>query len=199
MTRNNERMMRATVTAGVVFLLAAGAHIAGGAALPDPLILGTLAVTTVLATTVLSRRKLSLPSVLGVLGAGQVLLHEAFSTLTTTAACVPSSRAHFGPQQVHCAPAGGMEHAHASSLLDNPLMFAAHAGAVVATALMLYYGETALELAAQWLRPLVALPRLVVFPPPADLPVFPDAPVRSYLEPLLTVRPLRGPPLATSL
>lgn len=199
MTRNHVRMIRSAVTAGVVFLLASGAHIAGGAALPDPLILGTLAMTTVLAVTILSRRKLSLPSVLGVLGAGQVLLHHAFSTLTSTAACAPATRAHFGPQQVHCVPAGGMEHVHAFSLFDNPLMFAAHAAAVGATALMLYYGETALELAAQWLRPLLALPRLVVFPPLADLPVFPDAPVRSYLEPLLTVRPLRGPPVGTSL
>lgn len=198
MAGTHVRMLRAAATAVVVFFLAAGAHLAGGAALPSPLILGTLAVTTLLVVTILSRRKLSFPSVLGILGAGQVLLHEAFTTLTTTAACVPAPRGHFGPQQVHCAPTGGLEHAHAFSMSDSPLMLGAHAAAVVVTALMLYHGEAALELAAQWLRPLVALPQLVIYPPLADLPLLPDAPVRNYLEPLLNIRPLRGPPLPTS-
>ena len=198
MASTHARIVRAAATAVVVFFLAAGAHLAGGAALPNPLILGTLAVTTLLAVTILARKKLSLPAVLGILGAGQLLLHEAFTTLTTTAACVPASRSHFGPQQVHCAPTGGAEHAHAFSLFDSPLMFAAHAAAVVVTALMLYHGEAALELAAQWLRPLAALPQLKSQPPLADLPLIPEAPVRNYLEPLLTMRPLRGPPLTTS-
>lgn len=198
MAGTHARVVRATVTAVVVFSLAAGAHLAGGAALPNPLILGTLAVTTLLAVTVLSRRKLPLPAVLGILGAGQLVLHEAFTTLTTTASCVPASRGHFGPQQVHCAPAGGMEHAHAFSLFDSPLMFAAHAAAVLVTALMLYHGEAALELAVQWLRPLAVQPQLVVYPPAADLPPVPEAPARNYLEPLLDIRPLRGPPLHTS-
>lgn len=199
MASSHVRVMRAAATAVVVFFLAAGAHLAGGAALPNPLILGTLGVTTLLAVTIFSGRKFSLPSVLGILGAGQLLLHEAFTTLTTTTACVPASRDHFGPQQVHCAPAGGMDHAHAFSLFDSPLMFTAHAAAVVVTALMLYHGEAALELTVQWLRPLARLPRLVTCPPLADLPLIPEAPVvRSYLEPLLAVRPLRGPPLSTS-
>lgn len=199
MASTHVRVVRAAATAVVVFFLAAGAHLAGGAALPSPLILGTLAVTTLLAVTILARRKLQLPAVLGILGVGQLLLHQAFTTLTTTAACVPASRAHFGPQQVHCLPASGIaEHAHAFSMFDSPLMLAAHAGAVVITALMLYHGEAALELAVQWLRPLAALPRLSVYPPPADLPLVPDNPVRSYLEPLLMMRPLRGPPLSTS-
>lgn len=198
MADTHARMMRAAATAVVVFFLAAGAHLAGGAVLPSPLILGTLAVTTLLAVTILSRRKLSLPSVLGILSAGQMLLHEAFTTLTTTAACVPAPRGHFGPQQVHCAPTVGPEHAHAFSMFDSPLMFGAHAVAVVVTALMLHHGETALELAAQWLRPLVTLPQAVTYPPLANLPLLPEAPVRNYVEPLLNSRPLRGPPLPTS-
>jgi hypothetical protein len=198
MASTHARIVRAVATAVVVFFVAAGAHVAGGAALPNPLILGTLAVTTLLAVTILSRKRLALPAVLGILGAGQLLLHGGFTTLTTTAACVPASRDHFGPQQVHCAPAGGLEHAHAFSMFDSPLMFAAHAAAVVVTALMLYHGEAALELAVQWLRPLAKLPRLVTNPPLADLPLIPEAPVRNYLDPLLTMRPLRGPPLPTS-
>lgn len=198
MASTHARLVRAIATAVVIFFLAAGAHLAGGAGLPSPLILGTLAVTTLLAVTILSRKKLPLPAVLGTLGAGQVLLHQAFTTLTTTAACIPTSSVHFGPQQVHCTPAGGMEHAHAFSMFDNPLMLAAHAGAVIVTALMLYHGEASLELAAQWLRPLAALPRLVAFPPLADLPVIPAAPVHDYLAPLLSMRLLRGPPLSTS-
>lgn len=198
MTSSHARILRAAACAVVVFFLAAGAHLAGGAALPSPLILGTLAVTTLLGATVLSRRKLSLPAVLGVLSAGQLLLHEAFTMLTTTAACVPAARGHFGPQQVHCTPTGGLEHAHVFSLFDSPLMFAAHAGAVVVTALMLYYGEAAVELAAQWLRPLAVLARLRAVLPVADLPPIPEAPARNYLAPLLNIRPLRGPPLSAS-
>ncbi|WP_309069916.1 hypothetical protein [Arthrobacter sp.] len=198
MTSSHARILRAAACAVVVFFLAAGAHLAGGAALPSPFILGALAVTTLLAATVLSRSKLSLPAVLGVLSAGQLLLHEAFTMLTTAAACVPAARDHFGPQQVHCSPTGGLEHAHAFSLFDNPVMFGAHAVAVVVTALMLYHGESAVELAVQWLRPLVMLPRLRAILPVTDLPPLPDIPARNYLAPLLDFRPLRGPPLPTS-
>lgn len=198
MAGTHARVVRAAATAVVIFFLAAGAHLAGGAALPDPLILAALAVTTLLAVTILSRRKLALPAVLGVLGAGQVLLHQAFSTMTTTAACVPAARGHFGPQQVHCAPAG-LGHEHAFSVFDSPLMLGAHVAAVVLTALMLYHGEAALELAVQWLRPLAGLPQPAACPPVADLPVIPSAPSRNYLEPFLNTRPLRGPPVSTSL
>lgn len=199
MTATHARVLRAAATAVVIFSLATGAHLAGGAALPNPLILGTLAVATLLTVTILSRRKLPLPAVLGVLGAGQMVLHEAFITLTTTTAvCVAASRDHFGAEQVHCAPAIGIEHAHAFPLLDSPLMFAAHAAAVVLTALMLHSGETALELVVQWLRPLATLPRLCTYPPLADLPTIPAPLTRNYLEPLLNIRPLRGPPLLTS-
>jgi hypothetical protein len=83
-------------------------------------------------------------------------------------------------------------------MFDSPLMSAAHAAAVICTALMLYHGEAALELAVQWLRPLAALPQLAVYPPLADLPLIPEPPARSYREPLLDTRPLRGPPLPTS-
>lgn len=199
MASSHARILRAAACAVVVFFLAAGAHLAGGAALPSPFILGALAATTLLAATVLSRRKLSLPAVLGVLTAGQLLLHEAFTMLTTAVACVPAARGHFGPQQVHCTPTGGLEHVHAFSLFDSPLMFAAHAGAVVVTAMMLYHGEAAVELAVQWLRPLARLPRLSAVLPLADLPPVPEEPARNYLAPLVSIRPLRGPPLSASL
>ncbi|WP_323960226.1 hypothetical protein GC088_01845 [Arthrobacter sp. JZ12] len=199
MPGTHARMLRSTATAAVVFFLAAGAHLAGGAALPGLHILAALAVSTLLAVTVLARKKLSLAAVLGILGLGQLVLHEAFTTLTTTAAaCVPTSRGHFGPQQVHCQPVGLMEHAHAFSLFDSPMMLAAHAAAVVVTALMLHYGETAIELALQWFRPLAALPRILPTIPVADLPPVPEVPTRRYSAPLLAVSPLRGPPLLSS-
>ncbi|NJC21168.1 hypothetical protein BJ994_000244 [Arthrobacter pigmenti] len=192
------RIVRAVATAVVVFFLAAGAHLAGGAALPSPLILAALAAATLLGVTVLARKKLPLPAVLGVLGFGQIALHQAFTTLTTTTACVPATRGHFGTQQVHCASSAAVEHLHAFAVFDSPLMFAAHTAAVAVTALMLYHGETALLLALHWFRPLAARPRLATFLPLADLPLIPAAPARSYLEPLLNIRPLRGPPLITS-
>lgn len=196
MTSRSARIARASATAVVVFSLAAGAHLAGGSALPNPLILTGLGMITLLAVTVLARRKLPLTGVLAVIAAGQVLLHEAFSTLTTTAACIPATRNHFGPQQVHCAPAGVLEHAHGAVLFESPVMMGTHAAAVVATALMLSHGETALELALQWFRPLSTLPRVPTCPPLADLPLVPVRPARTYLSPLLDIRPLRGPPLS---
>lgn len=192
------RIVRAVATAVVVFFLAAGAHLAGGAALPSPLILAALAASTLLAVTVLARKKLPFTAVLGTLSIGQIVLHQAFTTLTTTAACVSASRGHFGTQQVHCSPSGAMEHSHAFSMFDDPLMLAAHSAAVVVTALMLYHGETALVLALRRFQPLAALPRLITYPPLADLPLVPEAPTRNYLQPLLNIRPVRGPPLATS-
>lgn len=199
MARTHARIMRAAATAAVVFPLAAGAHLMGGATLPSPFILVALAISTLLAVTVIARRKLPLPAVLGVLGGGQLVLHQAFTTLTTTAsACVPTSRGHFGPQQVHCAPAAVTEHTHAFSLFDSPLMLAAHAAAVVVTALLLYHGEAAVELVVQWLRPLATLPRLLPNVPEAELPSVPEAPARRYSAPHLIIRPLRGPPLIPS-
>ena len=196
MTSTNARIARGVSTAVVVFFLAAGAHLAGGAALPSPLILAGLAGLTLLAVTVLVRRTLSTGAVLAVIGAGQILLHETFSALTTTTACVPASRGHFGAQQVHCAPADVVVHAHGFSLAEDPLMMLTHVIAVVVTALMLAHGEMALRLALRWLRPLAALPRLATYPPRADLPLLPERPTPNYLSPLLDFRPLRGPPLS---
>lgn len=196
MTSTHARIARAVFTGAAVFSLAAGAHLAGGAALPSPLILAGLAGLTLLAVTVFARRKFSVGGVLAILGGGQVLLHEAFSALTTTTACVPASRGHFGSQQVHCAPADVLEHAHGFSLVDDPLMFLTHAIAVLVTALMLAHGETALELALRWLRPLAALPQVAAYPSRTELPRTPERPTRNYLSPLLDMRPLRGPPLS---
>ncbi len=198
MPSTNARILRAVATAVVVFSVAAGAHVAGGAALPSPLILAALGASTLLAVTVLARNQLSLAGLLGILGVGQFALHQAFTMLTTTTACVAAPRGHFGTQQVHCAPAGAMEHAHAFVMFDSPAMFGAHTAAVVVTALMLFHGESTLKLALRWLRPLAILPRVGTFPPRVDLPPAPETPVRNYLHPLLNIRPLRGPPLPTS-
>lgn len=196
-TSTHARIARAVATAVVVFFLAAGAHVAGGAALPDPLILVGLGGLTLLTITIVARRKLTVGGTLVILGAGQVVLHEAFSNLSSTAACMPASGEHLGPQQVHCVPVDALGHVHGISLINDPLMAGMHMAAVAVTALMLVYGETALELALRWLRPLVAVPDVAasMFPLP-DLPLPPVSPAGSYLSPLLDVRPLRGPPLS---
>ncbi|WP_155853972.1 hypothetical protein [Arthrobacter sp. H5] len=192
------RILRASATAVVVLSLATGAHLAGGGQLPGLLILAALAAATLLAVTVAAQRKLSLPAVLGILGIGQFVLHQAFNTLTTTTACLPAPGGHYGMQQVHCAPTG-LEHAHAGAAPDGALMLAAHAAAVVITALMLHRGEAALVLTVQWLRPLFALPGLAAQFPQTPLPRFRTISRPSYRHPVLVVPTLRGPPATASL
>ncbi|WP_342451683.1 hypothetical protein [Arthrobacter sp. H16F315] len=74
--------LRSAMVALTVLSLAAGAHTLAGGQLPVSGILLALLALTGLAATTATRLKLNLPALAGLLGAGQLLLHEAFTALS---------------------------------------------------------------------------------------------------------------------
>ena len=74
--------LRSAMVALTVLSLAAGAHTLAGGQLPSPGILLALLALTGLASTTATRLKLNLPALAGLLGAGQLVLHEAFTAFS---------------------------------------------------------------------------------------------------------------------
>lgn len=198
------RLFRSLVFTGAIVGLAAGGHLLGGGTLPAPMI--TLALTALLLVPVtwLSKRELSFPALLGLLGVGQAVLHEALSTLSVSAVCQAPATGrgshHAGTSSLHCLPANPAElSAHAGTGIDPLAMLTGHALAVLATAWLLRRGEAALWQLLAWLRPLAVLPRPAVIPAAgprtfAHDPVLIPAPWRN-----LRRHSLRGPPSAALL
>ena len=158
-------LLRSSIVAATMVVLAAIAHILGGGSLPAPAIMTAIVALSGLVSTLATRRKLTLPAMIAVLGAGQLALHEAFAALgvgSPAASGTSVSGHHAGTAALPPAPAG------AEHLLESPpvfLMLLVHAAATLACALLLARGEAALWSLASWLRPLVQLPS----------PVTPDA------------------------
>lgn len=198
------RLFRSLVFTGAIVGLAAGGHLLGGGTLPAPMI--TLALTALLLVPVtwLSKRELSFPALLGLLGVGQAVLHEALSTLSVSAVCQAPATGrgshHAGTSSLHCLPANPVElSAHTGTGIDPLAMLTGHALAVLATAWLLRRGEAALWQLLAWLRPLAVLPRPAVIPVAgprtfAHDPVLIPAPRRN-----LRRHSLRGPPSASLL
>jgi hypothetical protein len=198
------RLFRSLVFTGTIVGLAAGGHVIGGGTLPAPII--TLALTALLMVPVtwLSKRELSFPVLLGLLGAGQMLLHEALSTLSVSAVCQAPATGrgshHAATSSLHCLPASPAElSAHSGAGIDPLAMLAGHALAVLGTAWLLRQGEAALWQLLAWLRPLAVLPRAAVIPVAgprtvAHDPILIPAPWRN-----LRRHSLRGPPAAVLL
>ncbi|MFJ5693808.1 hypothetical protein ACIP9X_08130 [Arthrobacter sp. NPDC093125] len=198
------RLFRSLVFTGTIVGLAAGGHVIGGGTLPAPII--TLALTALLMVPVtwLSKRELSFPVLLGLLGAGQMLLHEALSTLSVSAVCQAPATGrgshHAATSSLHCLPASPAElNAHSGPGIDPLAMLSGHALAVLATAWLLRQGEAALWQLLAWLRPLAVLPRAAVVPVAgprtfAHDPILIPAPWRN-----LRRHSLRGPPAAALL
>jgi hypothetical protein len=194
---------RALTVTGLICGLAAAAHTAGGGHLPPAPVLALLAVLVLLPVTVLARQRLSFASVAAALGAGQLALHTAFSSLPGPVDhCSPaviSADGHHQAQTIpDCAAAGtGILALHVPAL-PGPVMVTAHILAVAATALLLAHGETVLWRMLAWLapRPIDDLHASMVAQWAAP------APLRtSWLPPLhrwLRIRPLRGPPAFSS-
>jgi hypothetical protein len=189
---------RALTVTGLILGLAAAAHTAGGGHLPPAPVLGLLAVLVLLPVTVLARRRLSLASVAAALGAGQLALHTAFTSLPGPVDhCNPAVITAHGHHQAQtipdCATAGtGLLAMHIPAL-PGPVMVAAHILAVAATALLLAHGETVLWRMLAWLAPRAIELR------PSLLPQWTvPAPLRSScvppLHPSLRTRLFRGPP-----
>ncbi|MEV8146678.1 hypothetical protein AB0O52_00845 [Arthrobacter sp. NPDC080073] len=198
-TRASFRILRTAVIGSLILGLAAGGHLAGGGRLPEPAILAALCALTVLPVAVLTRFRLSMPVLTALLGAGQAWLHWAFHALSDGAAPgTPVLSGHAGHASGALAPAAFGAAAPAPGAGNELQMFAAHAAATLATALVLARGEQALSALAAWLRPLVQLPA-------APAMQTPRLPGPSYVPAVLRVdRPglrlpsRRGPPVLVS-
>ena len=196
MPERHARMLRAAVVSLVVLLLSAGAHLGGGGILPHPGVLLGLGALTMLSVTVLAKRRLRLPALLTVLGGGQFALHHAFGLLSSTATtmvCHPDAT-HSGHSAALSCALGSTEiqsHAHAGGI--NIAMFAAHAIATLATAMLIARGEEALGAVARWLRPLFTVLQPSPIDPPARITPVLTVP-RLHAVAFLISPPLRGPP-----
>jgi hypothetical protein len=189
---------RALTLSGLILGLAAAAHTAGGGRLPPAPVLGLLVALVMLPVTVLARRRLSLASIAAALGAGQLALHAAFTSLPGPVDhCNPAGIAAHRHHQVEsipdCAAAGTGVLALHIPALPGPLMATAHLLAVAATALLLAHSETVLWRMLAWLAP-----RAVELLPSALPQWAVPAPLRSFCVPRLhrslRTRLLRGPP-----
>ncbi|MDM7991621.1 hypothetical protein [Arthrobacter sp. zg-Y877] len=195
------RLLRSAVVAAVIFALAAGAHVAGGGVLPEPVLLLALAAFTLAGTSATAGRRLPAGSLFLVLAAAQLGLHGAFRVLTSGVHCLPGASTHHGVAMVCPAPAAGVQElgAHQLSGLHTfqhdagTALFLAHLAAVVLSALALARGEDALHATAAWLRPLFTVPAPVRFRivRPAAAPRPAVGTTRTRYCP---ATPLRGPP-----
>jgi hypothetical protein len=167
MTRASFRSLRTGLIGSVILGLAAGGHLAGGGRLPEPAILAALCALTVLPVAALTKFQLPTPVLAGLLGAGQVWLHWAFHALSegipSRAAVPPGESGHVHAALSFQAVSSGTSGAGAAG--SAWVMFAAHAVASLATAVVLARGEQALSALAAWLRPLVQLPSAVPIQP----------------------------------
>ncbi|UKA63296.1 hypothetical protein [Arthrobacter sp. FW306-04-A] len=194
--------MRSGALAVAIVALAAGAHVLSGGALPvAPVLLAVLALTG-LVTTLATRFKLGFPVIAALLGAGQLVLHEAFTAFGPLAVAAPGSPAHHMGVE-HLAPALGTGTMHLHEL-DTPLswlMLTGHAIATAASAFLLARGEQALWQLAAWLRPLLQLLRLVFRPDAGSSAVAFSAPAVFIPRPWRNLRQdsRRGPPAVVVL
>jgi hypothetical protein len=186
------RFPRAVAVTASMFFLAAGAHVLAGGALPAPGILVGLVALTLAAVMILTRVKLTAPTMLALLGTSQLALHEAFAVLSVTGNVAPAS----GQQHLHnvvleLSSAVALMPGHAAE--PGVSMLVLHAAATVVTALILARGEAALWALAAWLRPLIRLLAALVIPPRprllAPAVVFIPSRWRNLRRPSL-----RGPP-----
>lgn len=195
--------LRSAALAATVVSLAAGAHILGGGTLPAPLILWAVVAITGLVTTLATRIKLGLPAIAGLLGGGQLLLHEAFAALSQSATTASGNMGHHdGASAVAWAAdvSANQHHGPASGL--GTIMLAAHVLATLLAAIVLAKGEQALWQLAAWLRPLVQLPTRPRIRPDAGIgPVLFGAPSVFTPRPWRNLRQdsRRGPPAVVVL
>lgn len=192
--------LRAASLSTGALTLAAGAHVMGGGQLPAPEILLAVLAFSVLAATSATRLRLNFAAMIAVLGAGQLALHEVFTVFSTPviASHLPADAHHLSTAAMPALDAAA--HVHALAGNTSILMFAAHAMATAACALLLTKGEAALWALAACLRPLVRLPEAVMpdagtsLAAPRTPAVLPHRPWRNLRQ-----DSRRGPPSAVVL
>ncbi|ABK02027.1 conserved hypothetical protein [Arthrobacter sp. FB24] len=199
--------LRAAMVAAMIVTLAAAAHVVGGGDLPAPGIMAAFLALTGMAATAATRCKLNFPAMAALLGTGQLVLHEAFSALSSPAGAAPAEPAGHHPASVPFpglpldAAGSAATHLHQ---YESPwvagLMLGGHALATLACALLLAKGEAALWSLAAWLRPLVRLPRAAM-PDVVAAPAAAGWPEDSAPLPWRNLRAdcPRGPPAAVVL
>ena len=207
------RVARAALVATLVLALTALAHRVAGGALPDPLVLAALAAFTLAGTTAAARVRFTPARLVALLGGAQLGLHQALTVLAPGGSCAPVGAGHGHAAaatagSVVCAvpsalPDGGASLAHPAHLATSGTaglwMVAAHAVATVVLALVLSFGERALERFLAWVTPRVALPApvaLAVTGPRLVVPSHASRPVVAW-RPRAT--PTRGPPSGVGL
>lgn len=173
--------LRAAMVAATIVTLAAAAHVLGGGELPAPGIMAAVLALTGLAATAATRLQLHFPAMASLLGAGQLVLHEAFSAFSSPAgtrqAGAPGHHSTAWPPGITLDTAGSTAgHLHQfDSAWTAGIMLGGHALATLACALLLAKGEAALWSLAAWLRPLIqfpqaAMPDVVAAPAAAGWP-----------------------------
>ena len=196
-SRGPVRLVRAGILGAVAFLLAAGAHLAGGGGLPGLPVLVFLALMTAPILLWVTARRCRLPRVLTALGVEQVLLHAAFSVTTGAAACGDAARVtatghhtvamtvvpcHLvGPSGAGPMPAGGLSSGVMAHAMGSWPMLVAHVVATLLTAVVLARGEAAL-----WALADRVVPRSVPFVAPLRVEAHLVAPGAAVLGPVLS-------------
>ncbi|WP_051629055.1 hypothetical protein [Arthrobacter sp. UNC362MFTsu5.1] len=166
MTAGTLRLVRCLLVTGTVVGLAAGAHVLGGGALPAPEIVAALTCLVLASVMQVTGRDLSLGRIAAVLGGSQILLHEAFTVLSTGSACqaAASPAAHQGDHgsALCLSPAlAGSAHTVGHDGAGVAMMLA-HLLAVAVSALLISRAEAALVQVMAWLRPLMHAPCPVI-------------------------------------
>ncbi|MBO1269693.1 hypothetical protein [Arthrobacter cavernae] len=194
--------LRSAALSTTIVALAAGAHVLAGGQLPAAPVLLALLALIGLVTTSATRFKLGFPALAALLGAGQLVLHEAFTAFSPLSVAAPGQSGHHlgGGSAVPGVEAGA---AHLPEL-DAPLgwlMLAGHILASAASALALAKGEQALWQLAAWLRPLLRVLRPVFRPDAGSPPVASSAPSLFVPRPWRNLRQdsRRGPPAVVVL
>lgn len=190
--------LRAAMVAVMIVTLGAAAHVVGGGELPVPGIMLAVLALTGMAATAATRLRLNFPAMAALLGAGQLVLHEAFSAFSSPVGPIRADPAgHHPAASLAGLPldTAGAPHLHDVDSWAASLMLGGHALATLACALLLAKGEAALWSLAAWLRPLVQLPEAAL-PDVAAAPAAAGWPADAAPLPWRNLRPdcRRGPP-----
>lgn len=206
------RRVRELLVAGTTLSIAAAAHLLAGGALPGaPLAwLVVVALTAPLAVWT-ARRRLTLPRLLPAMVALQLVQHTALSVLgaagtspsplnsplTSTPGGAPDGHALHALGPGSLAPAtGGLHLHHAEDAGTTSWMLAAHAAAVLLTALLLAAGDRAAVNVAGQLRLVAILVQGPAAPPVGREPaVVVGRTWRPHPARVRRRTPPRGPPL----